>query len=77
VAPPSREPLHDATLDKTWCLFSASLESAARVPQVRRIRELRKQQGMTELAAELGINQSAVSDYEKGEVGSTPPFRPA
>jgi transcriptional regulator with XRE-family HTH domain len=43
---------------------------------VRRIRELRKQQGMTELAAELGINQSAVSDYEKGEVGSTPPSRP-
>ncbi len=36
----------------------------------RRIRELRRRQGMTqiELAAELGINQSAVSDYEKGEV---------
>ena len=36
----------------------------------RRIRDLRKRQGMTqiELAAELGINQSAVSDYEKGEV---------
>jgi len=35
-----------------------------------RIRELRKRQGMTqtELAAELGINQSAVSDYEKGIV---------
>jgi transcriptional regulator with XRE-family HTH domain len=35
-----------------------------------RIRELRKRQGMTqtELAAELGINQSAVSDYEKGVV---------
>ena len=36
----------------------------------KRIRELRKRQGMTqaELAAELGINKSAVSDYEKGEV---------
>ena len=36
----------------------------------KKIRELRKRQGMTqgELAAELGINQSAVSDYEKGEV---------
>jgi transcriptional regulator with XRE-family HTH domain len=36
----------------------------------RRIRDLRKRQGMTqiELAAELGINQSAVSDYEKGIV---------
>jgi transcriptional regulator with XRE-family HTH domain len=35
-----------------------------------RIRELRKRQGMTqtELAVELGINQSAVSDYEKGVV---------
>lgn len=35
-----------------------------------RIRELRKRQGMTqgELATELGINQSAVSDYEKGVV---------
>jgi transcriptional regulator with XRE-family HTH domain len=35
-----------------------------------RIRELRKRQGMTqtELAAELGINQSAVSDYEKAVV---------
>lgn len=35
-----------------------------------RIRELRKRQGMTqaELAAELGVNQSAVSDYEKGVV---------
>lgn len=35
-----------------------------------RIRDLRKRQGMTqgELAAELGINQSAVSDYEKGVV---------
>jgi transcriptional regulator with XRE-family HTH domain len=36
----------------------------------KRIRDLRKRQGMTqaELAAELGINQSAVSDYEKGVV---------
>jgi transcriptional regulator with XRE-family HTH domain len=36
----------------------------------RRIRELRKRQGMTqaELARELGVNQSAVSDYEKGVV---------
>jgi transcriptional regulator with XRE-family HTH domain len=36
----------------------------------KRIRELRKRQAMTqaELAAELGINQSAVSDYEKGVV---------
>jgi len=36
----------------------------------RRIRELRKRQGMTqaELALELGVNQSAVSDYEKGVV---------
>lgn len=35
-----------------------------------RIRDLRKRQGMTqgELATELGINQSAVSDYEKGVV---------
>jgi transcriptional regulator with XRE-family HTH domain len=34
------------------------------------IRELRKRQGMSqaELAAELGVNQSAVSDYEKGVV---------
>jgi transcriptional regulator with XRE-family HTH domain len=33
-----------------------------------RIRELRKRQGMSqaELAAELGINQTAVSDYETG-----------
>jgi len=36
----------------------------------KRIRQLRNRQGMTqaELAVELGINQSAVSDYEKGEV---------
>jgi transcriptional regulator with XRE-family HTH domain len=36
----------------------------------KRIRDLRKRQGMTqaELATELGVNQSAVSDYEKGEV---------
>jgi transcriptional regulator with XRE-family HTH domain len=36
----------------------------------RRLRDLRKRQGMTqaELAAELGVNQTAVSDYEKGEV---------
>lgn len=36
----------------------------------RRIRELRKRQGMTqaELARDLGVNQSAVSDYEKGVV---------
>ena len=36
----------------------------------KRVRDLRKQQGMTqaELAQELGINQSAVSDYEKGVV---------
>ena len=35
-----------------------------------RIRELRKRQGMSqaELAVELGVNQSAVSDYEKGVV---------
>lgn len=35
----------------------------------RRIRELRKRQGMSqaELASELGVNQSAVSDYENGE----------
>ena len=35
-----------------------------------RIRELRKHQGMSqaELAAELGIKQSAVSDYETGQV---------
>jgi len=35
-----------------------------------KIRELRKRQGMTqtELAAELGVNQTAVSDYEKGVV---------
>jgi transcriptional regulator with XRE-family HTH domain len=35
-----------------------------------RIRELRKRQTMTqgELATELGINQSAVSDHEKGIV---------
>lgn len=35
-----------------------------------RIRDLRKRQGMTqaELAAELGVNQPAVSDYEQGEV---------
>lgn len=35
-----------------------------------RIRELRKRQGMTqgELAIELGINQSAASDHEKGIV---------
>src|SRR5574338_377341 len=34
-----------------------------------RLRELRKRQGMSqaELAAELGINQTAVSDYETGE----------
>jgi len=34
-----------------------------------RIRELRKRQGMSqaELAAELGVNQTAVSDYETGE----------
>lgn len=34
-----------------------------------RIRELRKRQGMSqaELAAELGLNQTAVSDYETGE----------
>lgn len=33
-----------------------------------RLRELRKRQGMSqaELAAELGINQTAVSDYETG-----------
>jgi transcriptional regulator with XRE-family HTH domain len=33
-----------------------------------RIRELRKRQGMSqaELAAELGLNQTAVSDYETG-----------
>lgn len=33
-----------------------------------RIRELRKRQGMSqaELAAELGVNQTAVSDYETG-----------
>ena len=36
----------------------------------KRLRDLRKRQGMTqaELAAELGVNQSAVSDYEKGVV---------
>lgn len=36
----------------------------------KRIRELRQRQGMTqtELAEELQINQSAVSDYEKGVV---------
>lgn len=36
----------------------------------KRVRQLRNRQGMTqaELAAELGVNQSAVSDYEKGEV---------
>ena len=36
----------------------------------RRLRDLRKRQGMTqaELATELGVNQTAVSDYEKGEV---------
>lgn len=36
----------------------------------KRLRELRKRQGMTqaELAAELGVNQTAVSDYEKGAV---------
>lgn len=35
-----------------------------------RIRELRKRQGMTqvELAKELGLNQTAVSDYENGVV---------
>jgi transcriptional regulator with XRE-family HTH domain len=35
----------------------------------QRIRELRRRQGMSqaELAAELGINQSAVSDYETGQ----------
>jgi transcriptional regulator with XRE-family HTH domain len=35
-----------------------------------RLRELRKRQGMSqaELAAELGIKQSAVSDYETGQV---------
>ncbi|MGH9314364.1 MAG: helix-turn-helix domain-containing protein [Vicinamibacterales bacterium] len=35
-----------------------------------RIRDLRKRQGMSqaELAAELGIKQSAVSDYETGQV---------
>lgn len=34
-----------------------------------RLRELRKRQGMSqaELAAELGVNQTAVSDYETGE----------
>jgi transcriptional regulator with XRE-family HTH domain len=34
-----------------------------------RLRELRKRQGMSqaELAAELGLNQTAVSDYETGE----------
>jgi transcriptional regulator with XRE-family HTH domain len=34
-----------------------------------RLREWRKRQGMSqaELAAELGINQTAVSDYETGE----------
>jgi transcriptional regulator with XRE-family HTH domain len=33
-----------------------------------RLRELRKRQGMSqaELAAELGLNQTAVSDYETG-----------
>jgi len=36
----------------------------------KRLRELRLQRGMTqaEVAAELDINQSAVSDYEKGVV---------
>jgi transcriptional regulator with XRE-family HTH domain len=36
----------------------------------KRLRELRLQRGMTqnEVAGELGINQSAVSDYEKGVV---------
>lgn len=36
----------------------------------KRLRELRLQRGMTqsEVADELGINQSAVSDYEKGVV---------
>jgi transcriptional regulator with XRE-family HTH domain len=34
-----------------------------------RIRELRKRQGLSqaELAAELGLNQTAISDYETGE----------
>src|SRR5687767_11509395 len=36
----------------------------------KRLRDLRKRQGMgqAELAAEIGVNQTAVSDYEKGEV---------
>jgi transcriptional regulator with XRE-family HTH domain len=34
-----------------------------------RLRDLRKRQGMSqaELAAELGLNQTAISDYETGE----------
>ena len=34
-----------------------------------RLRELRKRQGLSqaELAAELGLNQTAISDYETGE----------
>jgi transcriptional regulator with XRE-family HTH domain len=36
----------------------------------RRLKELRLRRGMTqvEVARELGINQSAVSEYEKGEI---------
>jgi transcriptional regulator with XRE-family HTH domain len=68
LSSPSYNPGQEATaLPGTRKHYAAPVDEKA---IGARIRELRKRQGMTqgELATELGINQSAVSDYEKGIV---------